>query len=643
MSTATSEIPRGDLAGLVRYWRYDLLSGFLVFLIALPLCLGIALACGYPAIAGIFTAIIGGVLSALLSNSELTIKGPAAGLIVIAIGCVSDFGYTAGQDPAADLAAYRLALGVGVAAAILQILFGLFRTGILGEFFPTSAVHGMLAAIGIIIMAKQFPIALGVSAAGEPLELIRQIPAEILHMNPEIALIGLVSLLILFGLPLIQHPWVRRIPAPMVVILVAVPLGMYFDLTQEHTYTLFGEEYHVGEEFLVSVPDNMFAALTTPDFSGLQQPRAWKWVIMFALIGTLESILSAKAIDLLDPWKRKTNLDRDLVAVGVGNLVAALVGGLPMISEIVRSRANIDNGARTRFANLFHGLFLLLFVWTVPWLIHRIPLAALAAMLVYTGFRLASPREFVHVFKIGREQLIIYVTTIVAVLATDLLIGIGIGIAVKVLIHLLNGVPVRSLFKPDLEIMQKDAKTCLIVARQSAVFSNWILFRRRIENVGLVQRNNVQLDLSQTRLVDHSVMEKLHALEEDFRSEGLSLELVGLDLHRKASSHDFSARRGGLTPIRRLTIICPSCDADEVLADLVQQGASGYTVTDCRGAGRASLHDRGPARESLVRIEVLVSADKVEPMIASFRRRLRQETPLTLSLETVNVVRHDHF
>ncbi|HYT93584.1 MAG TPA: SulP family inorganic anion transporter [Gemmataceae bacterium] len=529
-----AEIPRGNLAGLKKYWKQDILSGFLVFLIALPLCLGISLACGYPPIAGVFTAIIGGILTTFLSNSELTIKGPAAGLIVIALGCIQEFGGPGNAH------AYRMALGVGVAAGILQILFGLLRAGTLGEFFPTSAVHGMLAAIGIIIIAKQLPVAVGVGNQGEPLELIAEIPHKIAHMNPEIALIGGVSLLLLFGLPLIKNKYVKRIPAPMIVVLVAVPLGLYFDLSHNHTYTFGGQSYQVGEKYLVDVPNNMFEALTLPSFAGLATLAGWKWVLMFALIGSLESLLSAKAIDILDPWRRKTNLNRDLLAVGAANTLSACVGGLPMISEIVRSKANLDNGARTRFADMFHGLFLLSFVALVPFLIHRIPLAALGAMLVYTGFRLASPREFAKVYKVGKEQLLVFVTTIVAVLATDLLIGIAIGIAVEFLVALVNYPPIRSLFVPSVTVEQSE-KSYLVRVRHAAVFSNWIALRGRVESLdhGL----DVVVDLSETHLVDHTVMEKLHELEREFEEKNRKLSVVGLDGHSKFSDHPHAGRR----------------------------------------------------------------------------------------------------
>jgi MFS superfamily sulfate permease-like transporter len=266
-------------------------------------------------------------------------------------------------------------------------------------------------------------------------------------------------------------------------------------------------------------------------------------VALFALIGSLESLLSAKAIDLLDPQKRKTDLDRDMLAVGVANTAVGFVGGIPMISEIVRSRANIDNGATSRWSNFFHAVFLLAFVAMVPSLLHLIPVAALAAMLIFTGFRLAHPREFMHVFHIGREQLVVFVATLFGILATDLLIGIFIGIGVKLLIHFINGVPISSLFKPFLTIEQVDENTCLIKAERSAVFSNWILLRRQIMNYGLLRDNNLVVDMGGCTLVDHTVMEKLHELERDFAAKNLTLTVVGLDDHMPLSEHPHAARR----------------------------------------------------------------------------------------------------
>jgi len=540
-AVGANDAPSGTLAGLRAYWKSDLLSGFLVFLIALPLCLGISLACGYPAIAGIFTAIIGGLLATFFSNSELTIKGPAAGLIVIAIGCVTEFGFTGGRDPAADFQAYRLALGVGVAAGVIQIFFGVFRAGILGEFFPSSAVHGLLASIGIIIIAKQFPITMGLGSEGTPLELLAKIPQFIVGMNPIVGLIGAISLLIMFGYPLIKNPKLRMIPAPMVVLLVTVPLGIYFNLSQAHTYSFNGRDYLLGPSFLVAVPANMFSAVTFPDFSGVASAAGLKYIILFAFIGSLESLLSAKAIDQIDPWRRRTNHDRDLLAVGVANTAAALVGGLPMISEIVRSRANIDNGAKTRFANMFHGAFLLLFVALVPALINQIPLAALGAMLVFTGFRLASPQSFVHMYHVGREQLIIFVSTIVGVLATDLLVGIAIGIGVKVVIHIIHGAPLASLFRLKVDVLRGNQDGLRVAVKDSAVFSTWIGLKKRLER--LKGEPVVILDLSDTFLVDHTVMQKLNEMESEFKETGSRLVIDGLEQHRKLSDHPTAARQ----------------------------------------------------------------------------------------------------
>jgi MFS superfamily sulfate permease-like transporter len=263
-----------------------------------------------------------------------------------------------------------------------------------------------------------------------------------------------------------------------------------------------------------------------------------KYIVMFSLIGSLESLLSARAVDQIDPWRRKTNLDKDLLAVGIGNTVVAFIGGLPMISEIVRSRANIDNGARTRFSNMFHGIFLLAFVALLPSLIDRIPLAALAAMLVFTGFRLASPQEFMRMYKVGREQLVVFVSTILGVLATDLLTGIGIGILVKAVIHVLNGTPIGSLFRSNLEVAGDQGDTATIAVNRSAVFATWISLKRCIERQ---TAKKVVVDLSGTKFVDHTVMVNLAVLKQEFEEDDRELSVTGTDGHRPLSGHPLAA------------------------------------------------------------------------------------------------------
>ena len=549
--TPSAAAPRGDAEGFRRWIREDMTAGFLVFLIALPLCLGISVASGFPPVAGVFTAIVGACLTPFISNSELTIKGPAAGLIVIVLGAMQAFGFTGGQDPAKDLEAYRLTLAVGCAAGIVQVIFGFLRTGVVGEFFPTAVVHGMLAAIGVIIILKQFPVMLGEKAAAEPFEILRELPETLLGLNPAIALVGITSLAILVAMPwvrnLLPDGWVKRVPAQLIVLIVAVPMALGLGLGHEHSYVFGEREYPLGPQFLINVPARLSTAVTFPDFSAFTDPaRQWtslKWLVMFALVGNLESILSAKAIDMVDPWKRKTTLDRDLVAVGAANVVAASIGGLPMISEIVRSKANIDNRARTRFADFWHGIFLFAFVALAPWLVRAIPFAALAAMLVYTGFRLASPAEFISIWRIGREQMVIFLGTIIGVLATDLLLGVAIGVATKFVIHAIHGLPLRTMFKPFLEIRVIDDTTIQIDAVGSAVFSNWIPFRGQIEKLGLLDGNNVIVNLEGARLVDHSVLEKLQELENDFERAGLWIRVIGLEGHRPLSRHPLATRK----------------------------------------------------------------------------------------------------
>ncbi|MCF7986258.1 MAG: SulP family inorganic anion transporter [Methylovulum sp.] len=537
-------LPKTGLAGLKENWRNDLLSGFLVFLIAMPLCLGISMASGFPPSAGIITAIIGGVLVSRLSGSFVTVNGPAAGLIVVVLGAVQSLG----EGDA--MVGYRYTLAAIVVASAFQILMGLFKAGRLSSFFPASVVHGMLAAIGIIIMAKQIHVVLGNAPAKDSslISTIAQIPNSFINLNPEIAIIGFSGLAILIVWSLVKNPLLKMIPAPLIVVLVGIGLGRWFDLDHEHLYLFLPDatflphhEATVGPKFLVAISDNFMSSFYFPDFGKIATLEFWEAVVSICLVGSLESLLSAMAVDKLDPYKRHSNLDKDLTAVGVGNLLSGLIGGLPMIAEIVRSSANVNNGAKTAWANFFHGLLLLLFVALFPRLIHSIPLAALASLLVFTGFRLASPKEFGKVFGLGKEQLIMFIITIIGVIATDLLVGVFIGIVTKICIHLFRGVKISNLFKMDFEIIKQNNDTIWIGINGAAIFSNMLGLKDAMKN--LEQDKTVIFELNQAYLLDHTVMEFFHDFQHNYEAQGGKCQFLGMDYHEPFADHPRAARR----------------------------------------------------------------------------------------------------
>ncbi|WP_027157801.1 SulP family inorganic anion transporter [Methylobacter luteus] len=541
IKTSLPALPETGLAGLKEHWRSDLLSGFLVFLIALPLCLGISMASGFPPSAGILTAIIGGLLVSRINGSYVTINGPAAGLIVVVLSAVQ----TLGEGDA--MAGYRYTLAAIVVASALQILMGVFKAGRLSSFFPASVVHGMLAAIGIIIMTKQIHVMLGVTPEeGSLFSTMAQIPHSLLSPNPEIALIGLTGLVILIIWSLLKNPKLKMIPAPIIVVLVGMGLGRYFDLNHEHMYLFLPDapfishhEATVGPRFLVAISDKFMSSFYFPDFAKVATVEFWEAVVSICLVGSLESLLSAVTVDKLDPYRRHSDLDRDLTAVGIGNLVAGLIGGMPMIAEIVRSSANVNNGAKTGWANFFHGALLLLFVVLFPRLIHSIPLAALAALLVYTGFRLASPKEFAKVMGIGKEQFFIFMVTITGVLATDLLIGVAIGIVAKLAIHIARGVWLRNLFKIHFSIERPNSDTVVVKLTGSAIFSNFLPLKKAL--AALEPGKSVVFDLSDGYLIDHTVMEFIHDYMHNYEAHGGHCRQIGR-ASEKFSDHALAAR-----------------------------------------------------------------------------------------------------
>jgi len=400
----------------------DLSSGFYVFLLALPLSLGIAEASGFPAVMGLLTATVGGVLTSWFTGSKLSIKGPAAGLIVIVLGAVHDLG---GNDPINGWMHVLLAIFV---ASIIQIILGLLKLGKWVDLIPPSAIKGMLAAIGVVIFSKQIYILLGIptldssgNSISKPLSLLANLGPNLKLISWKVAAIGIWSFFWVWIWTKVKSPILIAIPSPLIVLVSVIPIAYFLDI--EAVYRLrFGFEFsQIWNLKIAFVP-----------------PISWwiflKYVGLFAIIGSLESLLTVNAMHGLKP-EVVPDKDKDLISIGLGNMFASLFGGLPMISEVARSTANIDNGAKTHWSNVFHGIFIFLFMIFSSYFNELIPLSALAAMLVMVGIRLASPRVLVELKQIGPEQIWGFSVTLIGCLAIDLLWGLVLGSIAKITVE----------------------------------------------------------------------------------------------------------------------------------------------------------------------------------------------------------------
>ena len=434
--------PKEGFKGFVENFQSDLIAAISVSLIALPLSLGIALAAGAPAMSGILSAVVGGVVTTFFRGGHISINGPAKGVIAVIL-----LGITLMDDGSGQ--AFNYVLGAIVVSGAIQTLLGLLKLGRLADIFHSSVILGILAAIGIIIFAKQIHVALGTHS--ESSNIVQNLIDAVLlipEANPFVVLISLTGLIILLFHSKISFRLFQFFPAPIWVIALSIPFVYLFNFFDAQTLTFFGKSYDVGPSLLLEIPENIMDSILFPNFSMINTIEFWTTVFSLLIITSIESLAIAKAVDKIDPYKRKTDLNKDLTGIGLSTVAAGFVGGLPIIAVIIRSTVNIHNGAKTKWSNLYQGILLLVLIVVLGPLMRQVPLCAFAILLVFTGFKLASPGVFKQVYDHGPEQLIFFIFTMVLTLYTNLLVGLVGGLSLALATHiLLAKLPISQFFK----------------------------------------------------------------------------------------------------------------------------------------------------------------------------------------------------
>jgi len=526
-----NNVPSSGFSGLKANWRNDAIAALSVSLVALPLALGIAVASGVAPMAGILSAIIGGVVTTFFRGSHLAINGPAAGLITVILG-----GLVALDGN------INYVLAAIVVSGGIQVILGLLKMGRYARMFPSSVLHGVLAAIGLIIFAKQIHFALGTtSEASNIIDTLKDAIYLLPETNPFVASISILGLLILVYYKRIPFKFFRLLPAPMWVLLLSLPFVFGFDFSTEHTRFFLGKEYQMGPQFLVNLPKNPLDGIMHPDFGMIGTSAFWMTVLSITLVSSIQTLAMARAVDKLDPYKRATDLNKDLLGVGMSTMISGALGGLPIITVIVRSTVNVQNNAKTKWSNLYHGLFLLVFVLILAPLLQNVALAALAAILVHTGLKLASPKVFYQIYDQGVEQLLFMVSTLIIILVTNLLVGIIGGILITLALHMLLAKVgffpfFRMIFKSGSKIYARDDGSYDVKIRGIANFLSVLQVNKLLDTVPIGKV--VRLDLSKTKLVDLSLMEDLIEYKRVHDAIGGNVTITGLDQHWASSSHN---------------------------------------------------------------------------------------------------------
>ena len=524
----TNPLPSTGFSAIKDHWKDDLSAGASVSLVALPLTLGIAIAAGLPAMSGITSIVIAGILTTFIRGSHVAINGSGAGLIVVLLGGLISLGEASHV------------FGAIVISGAIQMLLGLLRMGKLGDLIPSSVVQGMLAAIGITIFSKQIHVALGVDAStSSALNALTVIPESLSGLNWVITSLSMISLMILIFQPRVTNKFVRSIPGPLLVLMVAVPIVFLVKTFSSETNIVWGSAFYFSSDHLINIPDNLLDVIVFPSFDKVVDIQFWSVVIGITLISSIETLVSTKAVDRLDEFKRRSDLNKELFAVGASTIVSGFLGGLPINTVIVRSSVNINHNAKTRLSNFYHGVLILAFVYLFPFLMREIPLACLATILVYTGYKLASPRVFRSTLQMGWEQLLILIVTLFISLATDILWGIFGGICVTLLIHWLRSeLNFRTFVKHMLlsEIVVTEESESLVHVDIRGI-ANFVILLRLINSFKELKEDfHYVVNFSRTKLVDSTVLDFIHEHREKYFTKG-DFEFVGLEVHKTSSNH----------------------------------------------------------------------------------------------------------
>ena len=491
-----------------KYLKDDLPAGLVVFLVALPLCLGIALASGAPLFAGIISGIVGGIVVAFLSGSALSVSGPAAGLTVIVLNGITELG------------SYETFLFAVVLAGMIQIALGYLKAGVIGYYFPSSVIKGMLAAIGIILILKQAPVAIGyMKDAGVQYQIGSII----------IALIS-ISIILIWDLPgLKKFTFFKFIPGALIAVIVGVILN--------NAFAMYKPEWVLDASQLVKLPKaenvNEFVnQFTLPDFTQFSNYKVYVLAVTIAIIASLESLLSTEAADKLDPFKRVTPTNKELKAQGVGNIISGLIGGLPMTAVIVRTSANVNAGGKTKLSTIVHGILLLVSVAFFVSYLNQIPLPCLAAVLLVVGYKLAKVSLFKEMYKLGWEQFVPFIVTIVAIQFSDLLKGITLGMLVAIFYIL------RTNYRRDYKFHQ-DAKAeggqITITLSEHVTFINKGSIALKLSNIE--QDARVVIEGKDAHFIDLDVLEILYDFKENAGQKNIQVEFKNIPQRTKVSGH----------------------------------------------------------------------------------------------------------